>query len=171
MLKTVESFSGGLTKDLPSLKQKKRVSSITDERLTERIKKSKERDKKELHKERKVHRSVEDELAEKRRRMVGIFRREEEERFDDKDKGKKEIDRSLKRRNSYNSHRRNKHLIKKKPKPWVSSDPSHVCSSACPANHWMTEDKEWIESDASTEENDRAWFPDYSSETSITTER
>ena len=30
LLKTVESFSGGLTQDLPSIKHKKRVSSISD---------------------------------------------------------------------------------------------------------------------------------------------
>ena len=165
LLKTVESFSGGLTQDLPSIKQKKRVSSISDEK----IKKRREGGAKEGYEERKKHKSVEDELAEKRLRMVGVFKREEGHKFDEKDTGKKEMIRSLKRRSSHSFHRKSKHSMKKKYNPLISVDPGHVCSSACPANHWMIEDQEWIENDASSEEEDQAWFPDYSSDTSVTT--
>ena len=101
--------------------------------------------------------------------MVGVFKREDGHKFDKKDLGKTEIIRSLKRRSSHSYHRKNKHSMKKKYKPLISVDPGHVCSSACPANHWMIEDQEWIENDASSEEKDNAWFPDYSSDTSVTT--
>jgi hypothetical protein len=101
--------------------------------------------------------------------MVGVFKREDGHKLDKKDIGKTEIIRSLKRRSSHSYHRKNKHSMKKKYKPLISVDPGHVCSSACPANHWMIEDQEWIENDASSEEKDNAWFPDYSSDTSVTT--
>ena len=112
---------------------------------------------------------MDDELAEKRLRMVGVFKREEGTKFDEKDTGKKEIIGSLKRRSSHSCHRKNKNSMKKKCKPLISVDPGHVCSSACPANHWMLEDQEWIENESSSEEEDQAWFPDYSSDTSVTT--
>ena len=110
--------------------------------------------------------------AEKRARMVGIFKREEKEKFHERDEARKESDRALKRSNSQTiSRKRSKHLKKKRPRPSVSSDPSHICSSACPANHWMIEDQEWIESDATTEEDEHGWFPDCTSETSLSANR
>ena len=170
LLKTVDIFSGEVTKNLPSLKKKKRISSVlTDEKL----KKARERKTNDSFNvvRSKPHRSVEDELAEKRARMVGLFKREEKEKYHERDDGRKDGERSLKRSHSQTiSHNRNKHIKKKKPRPSISSDPNHICSSACPANHWMIEDQEWIENDATTEE-DTGWFPDCTSETSVSDHR
>ena len=166
LLKTVDIFSGELTKDLPSLKKKKRMSRLFSD---EKLRKARERKTNDNFNitHTKPHRSVEDELAEKRARMVGLFKREEKVKCHEKDDSRKENDRSLKRSNSQTiSQNRNKHIKKKKPRPSISSDPSHICSSACPANHWMVEDQEWIEDDVTTEE-DTGWFPDCTSETSV----
>ena len=170
MLKTVDIFSGEVTKDLPSLKKKKRISSVFSD---EKLRKARERKTNDNFNttHTKPHRSVEDELAEKRARMVGLFKREEKEKFHEKDDGRRENDRSLKRSNSQTfSQNRSKKIKKKKPRPSVSSDPSHTCSSACPANHWMVEDKEWLDDD-STSEEDTGWFPDCTSETSVSSNR
>ena len=170
-MKTVDIFSGELTKDLPSLKKKKRVSSVLSD---EKLRKARERKTKEscVLIRSTPRRSVEDELAEKRARMVGIFKREEKEKFQDKDEVRKEGDRGLKRNNSQPlSRKRSKHLNKKRPRPSVASDPSHICSSACPANHWMIEDQEWIDDDVTTDEEEHGWFPDCTSETSMSADR
>ena len=63
-------------------------------------------------------------------------------------------------------------LVVSKTSSISSINPGHVCSSSCPANHWMKEDEEWIDNDdASSEEENHAWFPDYSSDTSTNNDR
>ena len=63
---------------------------------------------------RKSHKSAEDELAEKRLRMVGKFKREEEEKCDEGgEKENKGTGKDIKRRNSHNSDRKSKHVIHK----------------------------------------------------------
>ena len=172
----VDDFSGVIDKDSLSnsvLKHKKRVSSIIDDQNLKNPRRDTQNEEDQT--KRNVRKSVEDELAEKRKRMVGIFKREEVEKFDDKDKIKKENDRGLKRRGSqFSSRKRNKSLFKRnrKPSSISSINPGHVCSSSCPANHWMKEDEEWIDNDeVSSEEENHAWFPDYSSDTSTNNDR
>ena len=114
-----------------------------------------------------MHTSLDDELAQKRLRLVNMFKREEEEKFDERDKVKK--DRKIKRSHSHLGHGR-KHSVRKRSKSNVSCDLDHVCSSSCPAKHWMTEDEEWIEKDTGSEDEDHPWFPEYTSDISSTTE-
>ena len=122
---------------------------------------------------RKSHKSAEDELAEKRLRMVGKFKREEEEKCDEGgEKENKGLGKDIKRRTSHNGDRKNKHVKKKRPRRSISSDdPKHICTSSCPANHWMMEDEEWIDKDDTSGEDNDTWFPDYSSDTPITSDK
>ena len=122
---------------------------------------------------RKSHKSVEDELAEKRLRMVVKFKREEEEKCDEGgEKENKGMGKDIKRRNSHNSDRKSKHVKKKRTRRSISSDdPKHICTSSCPANHWMMEDEEWIDKDDTSGEDNDTWFPDYSSDTPITSDK
>lgn len=109
----------------------------------------------------KKYKSASEELAEKRLRIVQKFRREEEGKFDEQDKGKTGRLRQLNQSRSHSKSSRNNPFTKRRPKPNPTSDPDHICSSSCPANHWMSDDEGWIEKDVVSDDEDTQWFPDF----------
>ena len=94
------------------------------------------------------NKKMHDELAQKRLRMIRKLRREEEERLEEKKIVQKGHGQTKKRRHSFR---------KKRPSSYL-------------ANHWTTEDEEWIEKDDTLDEEDHPWFPCLTSDTSDTTD-